>query len=99
MFLGISGDKAVQQESVIDITDHRRLRPAIRAVGGDRHHAVLVEQTQYQILQPWLHWPCSLCRVQKTPMNAAPTASHRFQQSDALTSAVLTPRRPARTRR
>jgi hypothetical protein len=54
-FLRVTGNKAVQQKSIIDVADDGRLRPAVRPIGGDRHDAMLIEQVEDGVLQSLLH--------------------------------------------
>ena len=51
MFLRISRDEAVKKKTVIDVTDERRLRPAVGPVRGDCHHPMLIEQPKNEIFR------------------------------------------------
>ena len=44
VFLAVAGNQAVDDQPVIAVADHRRLRPAVGPVGGDRHDTMLIEQ-------------------------------------------------------
>jgi hypothetical protein len=50
VFLRIARHNTVQQEAVVDIAHHGRLRPAIQPVCRDRHDSMLVEQPNDQAL-------------------------------------------------